>query len=279
MADKKTTTKRAPKAVATVATKESAPKKRIISEDTVLVVIPYLAAGAQGRELEYAIAGWRTHFKEKYHIVLVGDHHKVADGADDITFIECPRVAEIEGQYMPPIDIVNKLKVVHDAFPEHKGFVLSNDDIYAVNNFDLVDIKFLKCIGDQLGGDPDSANGWKRSLAATREALVADGKPIRNFSLHLPVWYEWDKLAALFEKYDMQHKSLLLVNLYFNTYFGDRIPLKLHIDFDNIKCGIYRSNPRLEYIERAFERQIWINNSVEGWIPELPIMLSDHFGI
>ena len=39
-----------------------------------LVVIPYLASAAQGRELEYAIAGWRRHFKEDFLIVLTGEN-------------------------------------------------------------------------------------------------------------------------------------------------------------------------------------------------------------
>ena len=60
-------------------------------ENKVLVVIPYLASAAQGRELEFAVAGWRKHFKENFLIVVVGDYHKVCSTGDDIFFIPCPR--------------------------------------------------------------------------------------------------------------------------------------------------------------------------------------------
>ena len=74
----------------------------------ILVVIPYLAKEAQGRELELAVTGWRKHFKEPYHIVVVGDHDPIVDTGDDITFIECPRIDPVPGQYLPHLDMVHK---------------------------------------------------------------------------------------------------------------------------------------------------------------------------
>lgn len=258
-------------------TKKQPVKK--IKKDTVLVVIPYCSEGAQGRELEYAVEGWRRHFKEDYLIVLAGENHPVTETGDDIICIESERVPLSEGNYRQHLDYVSCFRKVHAAFPTSKGFIFVADDCYAVNDFDLTDVKFLKQKSDDIGGSFSSTNGWQRDKARTREALVKAGLPVRNFTTHLPQWYEWDKLEALWDKYDMDHVSYVMEDLYYNTYYPTRIPLQLHIDHDNLKCGVYRNNPRLEYIRRAFNHQIWITNSPIGWIPELDAMLKDYYKI
>jgi len=250
------------------------------AEDKYLVVIPYFAEGAQGKELQYAIAGWRRHFKEKYQIVVVGDYDPVVDTGDDITFIKCERVPEQpENNYRPHIDFVKKFKAVRKAFPDSKGFIFVADDCYAVNDFDINDVKVLKQNGNKLKVDLSRHSGFERDKKKTIDLLRKEGYPIRNFTTHLPTWIEWDKLEALWEKYDMENESYIFEDLYFNIYYTSRVPLQLHIDYDNFKCGVYRRNPRIHYIERAFHTKIWIQNSVEGWIPELRQMLEDYYKV
>ena len=256
---------------------EEKPKKS--KDGKILVVIPYCSEGAQGRELEYAVAGWRRHFKEDYLIVLAGENHPVTETGDDIICIESRRVDPIPGQYRQHLDYVSCFKKVRAAFPESEGFIFVADDCYAVNDFDLTDVKFLKQINYDFFGNANCGNGWQRDQAKTKAALVAAGLPSRNFTTHLPQWYEWDKLEALWKVYDMEHNSFVMENLYFNTYYPTRVPMQLNIDYDNLKCGVYRSNPRMEYIEDAFKSKIWITNSPVGWIPELDRMLADYYKI
>lgn len=246
-----------------------------------LVVIPFFKGGAQGKELDYAIAGWRRHFKENYQIVVVGDYSPVVDSGKDIMFIECERVPEQpEYNYRPHIDFVKKFKAVREKFPTSKGFIFVADDCYAVNDFDIHDVMLLKQNGDRLKVDPARADTpWEREKQKTIDLLKKEGYPTRNFTTHIPQWIEWDKLEALWERFDMEHNSYIFEDLYYNIYFPDRIPLQLNIDHDNMKCGVYRRNPRLSYIENAFKTKIWIQNSVEGWIHELDEMLSDYYGI
>lgn len=254
--------------------------KRWKKENGYLVVIPFFAGGAQGRELEYAVAGWRKHFKEKYLIVVVGDAHPVTESGDDILFIPCPRVpAPAPGNYRPHIDFVNKFRAVHKRFPDTDGFIFVADDVYAVNDFDINDIKSLKQQGDHIMETHIPLRPWDMEKRKTRLRLFEDGYPTRNFTTHLPVWFDWDKLEALFDKYDMANNSYIVEDMYFNIYYPTRIPLQLHIDHDNYKCGVYRPNPRMEYIKKAFKTKIWIQNSVEGWIPELDAMLADYYKI
>ena len=168
-----------------------------------LIFIPYLASGAQGNEINYAIAGWRKHFKENYHIVIVGDHNPIFDHKKDITFINCPRIeCEDSTKYRPAMDVMNKLKVFREHYPNINGFIWVADDCYAVNNFDISDIKFLKMLEPDFTFDENSNNGWKREKMKTKKLLKRSGNPTRNFTTHLPRWYECDKLDILIKKYD-----------------------------------------------------------------------------
>ena len=247
--------------------------------DKYMVLIPFFKGGAQGRELEFSVAGIRRHFKEPYHIVIVGDYHPVVDTGDDITFIECERVPEQSYEnYRPHIDFVKKFKATHKAFPDSKGFVYYTDDLYAVNDFDIIDVKTLRQQGKEIDASKTNT-AWERERCKTRALLEKEGYPTRNFVTHIPMWIEWDKLEALWEKYDMEHNSYIFEDLYFNIYYPTRVPLQLHIDHDNYKCGVYRPNPRLEYIDRAFKNKVWIQNSVDGWIPALEQRLQKYYGI
>lgn len=254
-------------------------RKTTRKPEKVLVVIPYCSLGAQGREIEYAVAGWRKHFKEDYLIVLAGENHPVTETGDDIICVESERVPEKKGQYRQHLDYVSCLKKVRAAFPKSKGFIMVADDVYAINDFDLTDVKLLKQRESEVKADPRSFNAWQRDKAKTKCVLQEGGYPTRGFTTHLPQYYEWDKLAALWEKYDMENESYVMEDLYYNIYYPTRIPLQLHIDFDNFKCGIYRRNPRLDYIDRAFKKQIWLQNSPEGWIPYLEEALKRHYCI
>ena len=153
------------------------------------------------------------------------------------------------------------------------------DDCYAVNDFDMSDVMCLKQKANDVTSSIVSPNGWQRDKAKTKMALAAKGLPTRNFTTHLPQWFEWDKLEKLWNEYDMENESYVMEDLYYNTYFPTRVPLQLHIDFDNFKCGVYRPNPRMYYIEKAFNSKIWIQNSNAGWIPALDKMLANYYGL
>ena len=269
----KTTTKKAP------AQKPAPqPKPTAIDKDTYLVVIPWLKAGAQGDELAYAVAGWQRHFKEKHLIIVVGEDDPKLKG---VKWIKSLRVPESEGQYRQHLDYVSCFRKVRAAYPESEGFIFVADDVYAVHDFDIIDVKVLKYQTEKIADTPNDPNPWKRDKAKGLAVLTAEGYPTRNYTTHLPQWYEWDKLEKLWDKYDMDHESYLMEDLYFNIYYGDRL---MHYVGDIAsdpfyKCGVYRPNPRLNLIEEAFTKRIWIQNSPDGWIPELEQMLKNYYGL
>lgn len=54
---------------------------------------------------------------------------------------------------------MNKLKTVREHYPDNKGFIFVADDCYAVNDFDISDIKFLKVLEPDIIFDSNSKNG------------------------------------------------------------------------------------------------------------------------
>lgn len=243
-----------------------------------LVVIPYLAQAAQGTELEFAIAGWRKHFKEPFHIVVIGEGLPTITGGD-VDFIDWMRVPAIAGQYRQHLDYVNCFKEVHRRFPYTDGFIFVADDCYAVNDFDIHDVKFLKMLEPEFNCEQDTPNQWRQDKLKTKRVLKVGGWPVRNFTTHLPIWFEWDKIEELWETYDMAHNSLVVEDLYFNIYYPNRVPFKLNSATDNLKLGIYTTRPDEAEIQRAFEEKIWITNSPDGWQPALWERLEEYYGL
>lgn len=246
--------------------------------DTFIVAIPYLASGAQGRELENAVAGWVKHFKEKFRLIIVGDWAPIVkSGHPGINFLECPRVKDIPGEYLPAIDIIRKMQYLHENYPDSAGCIWAADDIYAVNDFDFADVRFLKMLQPSMKFSLDDGNPWKRMMARTENVLSENGFPTHNYAVHLPCWYEWDKLEQIISRYDLRHRSLSVQSLYFNTWFSGRIPFRLNNETDNIKYGVYSHYPSVKEIDQAFKTKIWINNSVTGYDEILMDRLAEHY--
>ena len=245
-------------------------------EGKYLIVIPYITGESQGNELRYCIADWRQHFKEPYHIALVGDYHKVVETGDDITYIRCPRIKKTRSdQYLCHLDFVNKFTAALHEFPNTNGFIFCCDDYYAVNDFDINDVKSWKYIGES-NFSHNSHNHWQRDKAKTADKLREEGYTTLNYTTHLPQWYEWDKLLMLWNKYNMASESYVMEDLYYNIYHKDEPLIQLAKD-DNIKLGIYEKNVSAQTIRDALKTKIWINNSVKGWSPMLGQILKEHY--
>lgn len=244
-------------------------------ENRILVVIPYLAKEAQGNELGLAVAGWRQFFKNPYHIVVVGDYNPVVDTGSDIEFINCPRVARVPGQYLPHIDHVHKFRKVRERFPDSVGFVYTCDDIYPTADFTIEDIIQPKCPESGFFFDLDDCkkrSGWYSDKAKTGELCDREGLPRRAWVCHLPVYYEWDKLLAIYDKYDCDHNSYIVENIYFNIEYPD--------DPHAVNCYEYRDDVRTPRPNiRPIGTVKWITNGTGGWSKELMRILDKHLKV
>lgn len=249
-------------------------------EDKILVVIPYLAKAAQGNELFLSVAGWRKHFKEKFHIVIVGDWHPVVETGDDISFIKCPRVKRpSKGNYWAHIDHVNKFRTVRECYPDSNGFIYTCDDIYAVKDFTLADVKRLKVRCGDIKGDFGSGNAWVVDNYKTKKKLMREGLPTMNWVCHLPVWYEWDKLFAIYDKYNCDNKSYVVENLYFNTYHSNDDYIVIEEEQNDYQLKLWDRKMSVEDIQKGVEFKMWVSNSVLGWRPVIEEILAEHYSL
>lgn len=239
-----------------------------------LVVIPFLASAAQGDELTLAVTGWRKHFKNPYRIVIVGDRHPVVDSGDDICFIECPRINPVPGQYTPHLDHVHKFRMVRKAFPDTSGFIYTCDDIYATADFTLADVKKPKMPEQGFFFAPIDWRAlpvdWYSDKGKTGELCDRNGLPRRNWVCHLPVYYEWDKLLAIYDRFGCDRTSYIVENIYFNMeYPGEPYAINSRQCHDEVRT----SYPSI----RPIGSVTWVSNANCGWSAELEDILRKHY--
>lgn len=248
--------------------------------DEILVVIPYLDKASQGRELEYAVAGWRKHFKEDYLIVVVGDWHPIVESGKDIMFIKCPRVKwPGRGNYWAHIDHVNKFRTVRKHFPDSNGFIYTCDDIYAVRDFTMNDVFEPKIRERDIRGSYHSDNAWVIDNYRTKKILEKNNLPTMNWICHLPVYYEWDKLFDIYEKYECDKKSRVVEQLYFNTYFAGCKPIVIEEEPNDYQFKLWDKCTSVNDFKAAIGKKIWLANSEKGWSKEMEDALCEYYGI
>lgn len=247
-------------------------------ETKILVVIPYLAKAAQGREIECAVAGWRKHFKQDFLIVVVGDYHPVVDTGDDIVFIKCPRVKfPGKGNYWAHIDHVHKFRTVWENFPDSEGFIYTCDDIYAIKDFTIEDVLRPKIKTREITGSFHHGNSWVVDNYRTKKILERASLPTMNWVCHLPVYYEWDKLFAIYDRYKCDTKSRVVEQLYFNTYFADSNPVAIEEEPNDYQFKLWHRSASIEELKNAFGHKMWIANSAAGWKPEMEEILREYY--
>ena len=232
-----------------------------------LVVIPYRKKEAQGNELELAVKGWKKYFKEDFQIVIVGDNEEYLP--EDVIHVHHECIID-----NPPLDIVSKLREVMLRFPQAENIILTNDDIYPVNDFSLTEIQLLRVDG-LLTDKKNTGKLYSENRLRTMNLLEKEGRSLYDYGTQTPVFLEVEKLLALFEKYSMDTEAYLITSLYFNTYFSARVPFVHHLENDNFKVGVCRPDANLRRLKELIPRKIWVYNSVAGWNEDFQRIIED----
>jgi len=237
-----------------------------------LVVIPFYAPGQQGHELELAIAGWRKHCKSPYHIVVVGEYAPGIAG-DDIEFVFSKRVDDIEGCYRPHLDYVSCFRKVRELYPHEEGMVFAADDNFAVKDFDEAWIRKLRYLTDKPFGVPPVA-GWPLDTYFTMCKLQDLGLPQRNWTTHLPCWFDFNKLMDMFDRFEMDKQSYNIEDLYFNLYHGED-----EAELDTPYKFFLSQEYDWKDLDAAMKQRMWICNTVEGWSEEMEKKLMCYYNL
>lgn len=192
-----------------------------IVKKKIAVVIPYLKAAAQGKELLYAIRSLARNFSEDFDLVVIGD--KEDWFSDEILYIEHACMSR-----NPQADVVDKIKQILIDERISDTFVWSNDDIYFVAPTTLEDIQKPKTDGE-LTFNPAEKGIYNSNRGETIKALQSKGYPVRNFSTHTPFLFEKEKMIQVFEAFPKVADGLLLSSVYFNMHVDESEPSD-HID-------------------------------------------------
>lgn len=243
-------------------------------DDPYLVVIPYKAERAQGNELMLAVRGWMKHFKEQFRMVVVGD-------VDGLEFPEleggCLEIGVLHHECKtdnPPLDIVAKLLAFVQEYPEAENFILTNDDIYPVNDFDITEVKLLKADG-LLTSNKKCGELYALNRGKTLKMLQEKKLPVFDYGSHLPMFFEVEKLLSVIETYGLDKEAMLISSLYFNTVYPDRVPLLLDMGRDHLKVIVGRKNADLRLLREYIPRKVFVNNSELGWSEDLEKVISE----
>lgn len=242
-----------------------------------LIVIPYLAEESQGHELRLAVEGWHQFFREPHLIVVIGDNPRIR-GVKHIPF---PRVPAIKGQYHPHLDIAAKFAFIIRAYRDlFDGFIFSCDDYYAVNDFSFEDVCVLKVMPDTLPTELNETaeNLWRRDMARTGHLCAKEGFGLRNYTTHLPQYFQFDKLQNIIDRYNLTSESKVIESLYFNIYYKD-VPADILDGNDRWKFGVYYAPMDREGLYNAFTNKVWVANSAHGWSEGFEKAMADYYGI
>lgn len=248
-------------------------RKTLSAPERVTVCIPYVKGLAQGNELQLALRGWDLNFKENFDVVIIGDRE---DWMNDLVHvIECERFST-----NPPLDVVNKMMLAIESDLVTEKFIWANDDQYLVSPCMLADFEILKCAG-RLGETNFGNTLYQQNKARTADLLLSSNLGTIDFSTHLPVVFEKQKLKEVIDKYNMTEDPHLVTTIYHNYWFPGFVPLRIDTpeatENDNVKVGVYRKGADLDRLQKLIPRKKVVSNSESGWSQKLSEILNSYF--
>jgi len=234
------------------------------------VVIPFLAKASRGNELQFAVRAWTKHLPN-CRIIVIGDAMPWF-GKDIIHIPHKPT------QDNPQIDVAHKLMAAIASEEVPDFFILSNDDIYPVANLTISEIDVLKANGRLTSrGAPGStyAKNTENTLKALRKVGIENPY---DFATHTPVTIHKNELAETIQQFECDKVGHLIYSLYANTFFiGHRPIITDNGAGGSIVASVFRANPNLEVLGRAFDERKFINHNDAGWTAVIPF-LKERFG-
>jgi len=229
------------------------------------IVIPYLHAAAAGEELKYALRAWAENFPDS-HIIIIGDK-------PDFISDEVVHIPSALKHTQPQLDVAVKIMQALADDRVTGDFIFTNDDIYPVNPLELADITSLKCAGKLGFTKKKAGNSYIQTVSRTKGLLEHAKYPTWDYSTHTPFFFNKEKMAKVFSKYQPAVKPALISSLYYNSVFKKEQPelIKGNAEGDTV-AYVYRENPNLEILEKAFQERKFINHNNAGYASVLPFL-------
>ena len=167
-----------------------------------------------------------------------------------------------------------KFREVQNHFPNSKGFVYTCDDIYPTADITMADILYPKYPERGFMFPPfdwrKKPVDWYSDKGKTGELCQGEGLIPRNWICHLPVYYEWKRLFDIYSRYDCDHNSYIVENIYFNELYPDNPHAVNCLEF---RDEVRTSEPAI----RPVGSVKWITNANCGWSQKLEDILRKYY--
>ena len=236
------------------------------------IVYPWIARMARGNELRFSLRSVELNFAPPVEVWLVGDMPEWYAG----NFLPCPVYDET--LCLPRQDRAKKLAAVIDEPRIAETFLWMMDDIYFVRPITLAQLRLPWICGEmqpQRLDDWKPAREWTRQKKLTWQALRDNGKPLFDFSTHLPYVYEKSKLKILYQKYGLPDSPYIDDILYMNEF------QPFTQEPQDSKTILYRETrrPSAEILRRRLKQEgIQVFNHVDrSFSPEVEQVLIELF--
>lgn len=236
-------------------TQESSPSVR----EPLVVLIPYRANKAAGKELLLAIRAWEKNLSGLDSIIVVGD--MLPELSDRV--IHLPHRAESDN---PQIDVAHKLAAAIASGLVPDRFILSNDDIFPIAPIGIEDILTKKITGPLREKGKEQTVYRLNSINTLKAlAMVGISNP-KDYATHLPVVFEKEKLAQVLAKFECMKVGQMISTLYFNVHYPDARPIVVKNDITgSIMISVWKPNPNAEALRKVMHDRQFVNVNDLGW--------------
>lgn len=238
------------------------------------VVYPNVEKLVQWEELKYSLRSLEKNLIDMdFRVWIVGDRPEWL--SDEALFIDLPCSGKT-----PRLDVALKRKAV-DNHPEiGDSYLWMNDDIYLVNPVTYADLCIPKALHDLSGNinryDPQTT--WGRDNIETYRRLKADKLPTIHYAVHVPYILEKIKSKEIFRVFDLENKSYVFENLYYNFFYPHLLPYWLNLDeTNNLLFCVNRQNPNWNAVSRQLKVKKIMNNSEAGMNDKMKTLLKSLF--
>lgn len=172
-------------------------------------VWPYISSEAHGDEIRFSVRSVEKFFDGRAKCTIIGDRPQWFSGH----VIRKKRVPEATPRRSYR-DMLSKVWFMATHAEIDTEFVWMMDDIYFVKPFTFEDVAVPRA---ERFHRSDS-NTWQKIKAATMDALKDRGLPNHDYGTHAPHVAEKEKLHAMFEEFDLHHRTLTWELIYGNLY-------------------------------------------------------------
>jgi hypothetical protein len=179
------------------------------------IVIPLIKNDYWGEEIRYALRSIDKNFLEDFKVHIIGYCPEWCQNVNHIPFTD-------DRSKHSDYNMNKKLKIAMEKLP---CFIWTYDDIYLIKPVNLDDIKQPKVIKDLTKSKPserENIRDWQKLGWDTYDRCMELGLSGYNAEIHLPFFYESEKLARAFELFRLEAGEHLSNTAYFNrSDFGD----------------------------------------------------------